>query len=81
MHYVIESGWNRLIIPVTKETSAAISLIFEEDNVHEWHWFNDGMAFWKSPRPFDVKVISDQELKRAYARSESSRAEKEANQD
>jgi len=81
MHYVIEWGWNRLIIPVTKDTSAALSLIFEEDNVHEHYWFNDGTAYWKSPRPFDVKVISDQELERSYKRSEARKAEKEANQD
>ena len=81
MYYVIESGWHRLIVPVTKETSAAISLIFEEDNVHETHWFRDGTAYWKSPRLFEVKVISDQELERSYKRSEASKAEKEANQD
>jgi len=81
MHYVIEYGWYRLIVPVTKDTSAAIALIFEEDNVHETCWFGDGTAYWKSPRSFDVKVISDQELQRCYARSEASRAKEQSNQD
>jgi len=85
MHYVINIGWNTLVVPMNKNTAEAVSLLFDGKNVMAHGW-DDGAYFTscENSERIEITVISDQEYHRRIENGlrhiERIEAEKEAKQ-
>ena len=73
MNYVIDYGYQKLIIPVNARTAEAVTLLFAEKNVFDYGFRDGGVGYTPaSNMTASIKVISNEELARAMARASES---------
>jgi len=72
MNYVIDYGYQKLIVPVNARTAEAVSLLFAEKNVYEYSWHDGGVGYKAANRSPAAVMISNEELARAMSRASES---------